>query len=191
MPASLASGLYLISAENVSGSNAPSSNYVQFSIGAAANPHPSFSLADVPSIVRNDSPQNAQGIITSTYTATFDVNATAGYAPLTFGLANATIPAFDVTPSFVAIYKNGVQDELSNYNLKLSYTAPVNNVNMSSDGSAFLVEPGQTAKIPVIYSFSVANPGANTYAVELEGVRSWSGLDSSMAGSATWRTGSI
>ena len=191
MPSGLASGLYLISAENVSGSSARFSNYLHFSIGAPVSQNPSFSLAGVPSIVKNISSQDAQGNITSTYTATFAVNATAGYAPLTYGLANATIPAFAVTPSFVAIYKNGTQDQLSNYNVSLSYSAPINNAAISSDGTAFLVSPGQTATIPVTYSFSIANPGANAYAVELEGIRSWASLDSSMAGSSTWRTASI
>jgi len=160
-----------------------------------------FSLSGTPSITKtavNDQYGNA----TDTYTATFNVTAQAIGTAVNLGLpASTTNPMFAASsPYYATIYVNGVpvtstSTLASLYTPVVAYSQPTN-TTLSSNGTSFQLGINQSATIPVTFSFIVGKPGANVYALQLNGI----GWNSSTGGNATstfmsgqtaWRTSSI
>ena len=135
-----------------------------------------FSLPNMPTITNQISvATSSAGNHIGTYTATFNVQATAVHTNATIGLPNSANPAVLPTYSFVSIFRNsaninGPQEQLSNYNPIVSYSQP-SSTTLSSDGTSFTFGPDQTITIPVTVSFSVSNPNANTYSVALRAMQ--------------------
>ena len=134
---------------------------------------------------------DTNGNSTTTYSGTFNLNVTAQGSDLTFGLVGTTTPSFGTTTSNVAIYKNGVSigSPAASYGLNVNYSAPTNATLVSG---GFTISRGNTVSIPVTYTFQVANPGTNTYALQLEGVNVVSSLGGQlvnfMQDLPSWRT---
>jgi hypothetical protein len=134
---------------------------------------------------------DTSGNSTTTYSGTFNLSVTAQGSDLTFGLVGTTTPSFGTTTSNVAIYKNGVSigSPAASYGLNVNYSAPTNATLVSG---GFTISRGNTVSIPVTYTFQVANPGTNTYALQLEGVNVVSSLGGQlvnfMQDLPSWRT---
>jgi len=155
-----------------------------------------FALSGTPSITKVVSNSDNAGNATDTYTATFNVTAQAIGTAVNLGLpASTTNPMFGTaSTSEVSVYLNGVPSTLSLYNPVVSYSQPTN-TTLSSNGTSFQLGINQSATIPVTYSFQVRNPGANVYAVQLNGIQ-WNSTagnatSSFMYGQTAWRTSSI
>jgi hypothetical protein len=156
----------------------------------AVNPNSFFTLASQPVITKENVTAGAAATTSMLYTATFNVNVDAVTGNLTLGLPGSTQPAFPINSNSVAIYKNGAEDSLSNYEVNVSYSQPSGSI-LSSDGESFSISQGQTVTVPVTYTFLVNGISANTYAVQLQGIYSSLGLINSMTNQPTWRTNSI
>jgi peptidoglycan hydrolase-like protein with peptidoglycan-binding domain len=151
-----------------------------------------FNLSGTPSITKVVSNSDNAGNATDTYTATFNVTVQAIGTTVTLGLPASTTPSFGTSSTnFVNIYQNGSPIGLTNFSPVVSYSQPTN-TSLSANGTSFQVGINQSVTIPVTYSFQVRNPGANVYAVQLNGINSApNGLTSFMNGLTTWRTSSI
>ena len=90
------------------------------------------------------------------------------------GMPNSAAAAFgssnNPNNAVFTVKKNGGPDNLSNYPYTVTYAAPAN-TTISADGTYFTVTANQTVTIPVTFSFSVGNPGSNTYGAQLIGVQ--------------------
>jgi len=162
---------------------------------------PLFTLAGTPSIAKTNITPGGSTVSTFQYTATFNVNVQAVGTDLDFGLPASTTAAFGssslINTGYLAqIYQNG-SASTSIQSLIPSYSQPTN-TTLSGDNSFFTLARNQTVTIPVTYSFTILNGGANTYAVQLQGInweRSNAGgsLQTSnfMANQPTWRTPAI
>jgi len=157
------------------GLSAQTSTTVQV-VAATTAVGPVFTINGQPSISKIVSSQDQNGNSTLTYTAGFNLQVQAVGEPVTLGLPNSPFPMVAPNLSFIAIYKNGTSDALSNYNPHVSYMPPSNvTLNSSSDyqSGSFTVGTNQTVTIPVTVSFVVTNPGTSVYGVKLMNV-GWS-----------------
>lgn len=156
---------------------------------------PLFTLSGTPTITKQVSNTDQNGNATTTYTATFNVNVQAVGASVNLGLPASTTAAFGTSSTSInlaQVYQNGAPT--TGFTVIGSYSQPTNTV-LSNDGSYFTVAQNQTVTIPVTYSFSVKNPGANVYGVQLQGVN-WftpnaAGPTTFMRNQPSWRTSSI
>ena len=156
----------------------------------ATNASVQVSVNGTPTITKNVITTGGGTTQVNQYLATFNVSVQASGAPVTLGLPNSSWPAFVATAAGIQVNKNGVADPLSNYNPVVSYSAP-SNATISSDGTSFTVGQNQTVTIPVTVAFTVTNPGANVYSVQLLGMGwSASGQSNQIAplGGSTWQT---
>ena len=154
-----------------------------------------FSLSGTPVITK--SANNGQnGAATNTYTATFNVAVQAVGTTVNLGLPGSTTPAFGTTTvGQLAIYLDGTSQAPTAFAPVVSFSQPTNTV-LTNGGATFQVGINQSVTIPVTYSFLVTNPGAHTYAVQLNGINwtsSATGLATSsfMNGQTLWRTSQI
>jgi archaellum component FlaG (FlaF/FlaG flagellin family) len=85
---------------------------------------------------------------------------------------------------------------LSNYDtnstVTASYSQPTN-TTVSTDGKSFTLAQNQNVTIPVTFTWLVKNPGANTYAAQMQGINyevsgSAKTTTTFMAGQTAWRT---
>lgn len=158
---------------------------------------PLFTLSGSPTISKTSTSDTA-GNVTSVYVATFNVNVLAVGTDIDFGLTGSSTAAFGTTTTgyhLAQIYKNGSAS--STGAVTANYSKPSNST-LSSDGTYFTVSRNQSVTIPVTYAFSILNPLANTYAVQLQGVQWYKGnsgsalqLTSFMANQPEWRTSAI
>lgn len=157
----------------------------------SVNPNSFFLLASQPTITEENMTAGGAATATTEYIATFNVTVNAVTGNLTLGLPGSTSPAFGDNPNLVAIYKNGVEDSLSNYQpVNVTYEIP-NGAILSPDGESFSISQGQSVTIPVTYTFLVNGTSANTYAVQIQGIQSSLGLINSMMNQTAWRTPSV
>ncbi len=135
------------------------------------------------------------------YTANFQVQVTAVGQSVALGLASASNGAAfgsSTTGSLIAqIYESGTP-VAGNSNgrvtsLVANYSQPTG-TSLTVDGNYFNLGINQSVTIPVTYSFIVTNPGANTYAVQMNSIN-WftsegNGTSSAsfMSGQPAWRT---
>ena len=158
---------------------------------------PVFSLAGTPTIAKTNITAGGATTTTFQYTATFNVNVNAVGEPVSLPLASVASGAFGTTSTASGIatpYINGVSTVTSG--VIASYTQPSNTV-LSANGTYFTVAQNQSVTVPVTYSFTVNSPGANTYAVQLNGIN-WfvpgvTGTTTAtfMANQSAWRTAAI
>lgn len=155
-----------------------------------------FSLSGTPTITKVVANQSTSGSATNTYSATFNVTVQAIGTAVNLGLPGSTTPAFGTTTvGQLAVYLNGTSQAPTAFAPVVSYSQPTNTV-LTNGGASFQVGINQSVTIPVTYSFLVTNPGANVYAVQLNGIN-WTstatGLATSsfMNGQTLWRTSSI
>ena len=156
-----------------------------------------FSLAGTPTIAKTNITAGGATTTTFQYTATFNVNVNAVGEPVSLPLASVASGAFGTTSTASGIatpYINGVSTVTSG--VIASYTQPSNTV-LSANGTYFTVAQNQSVTVPVTYSFTVNSPGANTYAVQLNGIN-WfvpgvTGTTTAtfMANQSAWRTAAI
>jgi len=163
----------------------------------------SFSLSGTPTITKVVASQDQSGNATDTYTATFNVVAQAVGTSVTFGLPGAAQPSFGTTSTGInlaQIYQNGAAISASSLpagntvgldgSIIASYSAPTN-TTISSNGLSFTLGINQSVTIPVTYSFSVKNPAANVFGVQIQGISTSAGTSTFMANQTQWRTSSI
>ena len=158
---------------------------------------PLFSLASAPTITKT-STSDSSGNVTAVYSATFNVNVTAVGTDVDFGLPASTTASFGTTTTgynLAQIYKNGAAT--STGAVTAAYSKPTI-ATLSADGSYFTLARNQTATIPVTYTFTILNPLAGSFAVQLQGVQWEKGSAGSaltqttfMSGAPEWRTNSI
>jgi len=171
---------------------------------------PLFTLVGAPVITKAVQSTDQSGNATTSYSATFNVQVTAVGKNINFGLAGSSTPMFSVAAAAngattsLAIYKNGSIDYtgtagLGNYNtnstVTASYSQPTN-TTISSDGTYFTLAQNQSVTIPVTFTWLVKNPGANTYAAQLQAINyeNQGAAESTatfMTGQTAWRTSSI
>ena len=183
----------LISAQNSQGESLTSGNVTGSAIANLATvvgTGPMFTLSGSPVITSQNITAGGATSTTYKYTATFNVNVTAVGSDLAFGLVGTSTQSFGTTTDRAEVYTNGSPDANTTAGMLVSYSQPSNTV-ISADGKAFTVSRGNTALIPVTYSFTVTNPGANTYAVQLQGINSSTGVTAFMLNQPAWRTTSI
>ena len=158
---------------------------------------PVFSLSGTPTIAKTNITAGGATTTTFQYTATFNVNVTAVGEAINLPLASLANGAFGTssTASGVAApYINGTASTTF-AGMIASYTQPSNTV-LGGNGTYFTVAQNQSVTVPVTYSFTVNNPGANTYAVQLNGIN-WAAVGTStvlqgfMANQTAWRTAAI
>jgi peptidoglycan hydrolase-like protein with peptidoglycan-binding domain len=150
-----------------------------------------FSLSGTPTITKVVSNSDTSGNATDTYTATFNVAVQAVGTSVNLGLPGSTTPAFSAsTIANLAIYVNGSSSAPTAFAPVVSYSQPTNTV-LSTNGTSFQVGINQSVTVPVTFSFLVRNPGANVYAVQLNGINSSVGASTFMNGQTLWRTSSI
>ncbi|MGC9605448.1 MAG: peptidoglycan-binding domain-containing protein [Minisyncoccia bacterium] len=153
---------------------------------------PLFQLSGTPTIVKSVLSSDQNGNATDSYTATFNVQVTSIGQNINFALpasttgamflvANAANNAYATTS--LSVYKNGSMDwagiggntnGLGNYwtngaSVVANYSQPTN-TTISSNGLYFTLAQNQTVTIPVTLTWLVKNPGANTYAAQLQGI---------------------
>jgi peptidoglycan hydrolase-like protein with peptidoglycan-binding domain len=158
---------------------------------------PLFSLASAPTITKTSTSDSA-GNVTAVYSATFNVNVTAVGTDVDFGLPASTTASFGTTTTgynLAQIYKNGAAT--STGAVTAAYSKPTI-ATLSADGSYFTLARNQTATVPVTYTFTILNPLAGSFAVQLQGVQWAKGSAGSaltqttfMSGAPEWRTNSI
>ncbi len=158
---------------------------------------PVFSLTGTPTITKINQTPGGSSTTTFVYTATFNVTVSAVGEAVSFPLASVASGAFGTSSTASGIatpYVNGVPTVMAG--VIAGYTQPSNTV-LSANGTYFTVAQNQSVTIPVTYSFSVNNPGANQYAVQLAGIN-WfvpgvtgTSTQSFMATQAAWRTAAI
>lgn len=163
---------------------------------------PLFTLVGAPTIT---SQSISDGVTAGTlvrYTATFNVNIQAIGTNVEIGLpATTTYSAFGTTTTgfnLAQIYQGGVAT--TSQAVTANFSQPVNTTLTSN---TFTVNRNQSVTVPVTYTFTILNGGANTYAVQMQGVN-WvgeNGTGSAVTTPATpttfmnaqpgWRTASI
>ncbi len=171
---------------------------------------PLFVLSGTPTITKSVLSTDQSGNATTSYSATFNVQVTAVGGSINFGLTGSSTPMFamaatgsDTTGTLattsVGVYQNGVLQSIKNFNTNSSVTASYSqptNTTISSDGTSFTLSQNQTVTIPVTFTWLVKNPGANTYAAQLQGINyelPSAALSQAtfMANQTAWRTSSI
>jgi hypothetical protein len=173
---------------NVSVSGSAKSNSI-----AVFGTGPVFSLASTPTIVKNNITPGGSSTTTFQYVATFNINAMSVGQNTIFGLPSG-VPSFGTSTASAIVYANGVPN--SSIPLVVSYSQPTN-TTISTDGNYFSLGQNQNVTIPVTYSFTVSNPGANTYAVQLQGITTFGSSNNAttttnfMTGQTQYRTTSI
>lgn len=185
-------GIYQVSVVDLGANGMVSSNSVNFTVTSnSPTAGPTFSLSGTPTISK---------VTTATgykYTATFNVNVTAVGESVNLALPNSTnmYPAFGNSvdaSNVVETYVNGIP--VITRLIVASYSQPTN-TTLSQDGTYFTVAQNQSVTIPVTYTFNVTNPGANAYALQLNGIYSFVGSApatmTSFTGQTAWRTPSI
>jgi peptidoglycan hydrolase-like protein with peptidoglycan-binding domain len=175
---------------------------------------PLFALSGTPTITKAVLSSDQNGNATTSYSAIYNVQVTAIGQNINLPLAASTTgAAFYLgaknawATTSLAVYKNGVLDYssaniangLSNYDtnstVTASYSQPTN-TTISSNGLYFTLAQNQTVTIPVTFTWLVKNPGANTFAAQLQGIN-WltNGLSPNsttfMANQTAWRSASI
>jgi len=192
------SGLVIYNSQD-SNVNAPGSAIANTQTVFGAGPV--FSLSGAPQIAKTNITAGGATTTTFQYTATFNVNVNAVGENVTFGLPGAvstTLPAFGsaTTASTSAeIYLNGSATTTA-ATIIGSYSQPS---NTTINGNYFTLSQNQSVTVPVTYSFIVNNPGANTYAVQLNGVNygiasngsATNQISNFMANQTAWRTSAI
>jgi hypothetical protein len=171
---------------------------------------PLFVLSGSPTITSKVISTDTSGNATSSYSAVFNVSVTAVGKDVNFGLAGSSTPMFSVAAptgnatTSLAVYKNGSIDYSSTLNLNglsnydtnstvtASYSQPTN-TTVSTDGKSFTLAQNQNVTIPVTFTWLVKNPGANTYAAQMQGINyevsgSAKTTTTFMAGQTAWRT---
>jgi len=158
---------------------------------------PLYTLVGTPTITKTLVSGGGATLSTFSYAATFNVNVLAVGKDVLIGLPASTTAAasasFGTTSTGLAVaqvYENSVASSTPiSGGLIAAYSQPVN-TTLSSN--TFTVSRNQSVTIPVTYSFTVVNPGAATYAVQLQGIySSGSTLTNFMANQPAWRTNSI
>lgn len=158
---------------------------------------PLFTLTSAPTIIRESVSGGGASLATFNYTATFNVNVLAVGQNVLIGLPASTTIAlgasFGTTSTGIQLAQVYENDTASTTpisgGLIASYSQPSNTTLTSN---TFQVSRNQNVTIPVKYSFSVINPGATKYAVQLQGIySSGSTLTNFMANQPSWRTPSI
>jgi len=158
---------------------------------------PVFSLSGAPTIAKTNITAGGATTTTFQYTATFNVNAQAIGENVTFGLPAATLGSFGTSSTvsnIASVYLNGSASTTA-ATVIASYSQPS---NTTVSGNFFTLAQNQSVTIPVTYSFTVNNPGANTYAVQLNGINWFTNSNGSgtstatfMANQTAWRTTAI
>jgi peptidoglycan hydrolase-like protein with peptidoglycan-binding domain len=164
---------------------------------------PVFALSNASPVTTktNISAGGSTGTTTFQYSTTFNVVATAIGENVVLGLPSA-LPAASFNAngtSTAVIYANGVSSTTASVgSVIVSYSQPT---NTTINNNFFTLAQNQSVTIPVTYSFTVNNPGANTYAVQLNGIvwyTSSNGTTGSgeatstfMSGQTQWRSTSI
>ena len=157
---------------------------------------PVFALSSTPTVTKSNITAGGATVTTYQYSATFPVTITAVGTDINIGLPASTTAAFGTTTTgfnLAQIYQNGAAT--SSQAVVAAYSQP-SGTTISSDNSYFTVARNQTVTVPVTYSFTVVNGGANTYAVQLQGVNwesSTGALQTAtfMRNQPAWRTTSI
>ncbi len=159
---------------------------------------PLFTLVGTPTITKTNI-SSGNGVDTLfQYAATFNVNIQAIGTNVLIGLPASSSSLFN--PSFgtsttganlVRIYQDGVASTtvLNTTPIIAAYAQPS---NTTLTNSTFTVARNQSVTVPVTYTFTITNPGAHTYAVQLEGIN-WNGsqLSNFMLDQPAWRTAQI
>ena len=124
---------------------------------------PLFSLANVPTIQKIDITPGGATTQTFQYTATFNVNVTAFGENVRMALpASQWPPAFETNSQTATMFVNGIAQDPAAFGVIVNYTMP-SNVLPLSGAVNFEIAQNQTVTIPVTYTWTVTNPGANTY----------------------------
>lgn len=168
---------------------------------------PLFALIGSPTITKTVLSSDTNGNATTSYSATFNVQVTAVGQNVNLGLtSSSTEAAFSITTTSgvsttsISIYKNGALDTFTNYTsnggaVTASYSQPTNST-LGASGNYFTLSQNQTVTVPVTFTWLVKNPGANTFAAQLQGIN-WADKNLVpnqtvfMANQPTWRTPSI
>ncbi|MCX6715765.1 MAG: peptidoglycan-binding domain-containing protein, partial [Candidatus Taylorbacteria bacterium] len=142
-----------------------------------------------PTITMSNITPGASTVSVFQYTAVFNVRLTATGGDVSIGLPASSQPAIGGPYSNdFQIYKNG-QPDTSTYNASVTYSQPSGTALLSN---AFIVSANQNQSItmPVMITFTINNPGANTYGVRLNQVNWFTsgGKSSTLLPSADWST---
>jgi Putative peptidoglycan binding domain len=157
-----------------------------------------FSLSGTPSITKNNITAGGATTTTYQYTATFNVVATAIGQNANLGLPGAASAAFGSSTTDINHAEVYVDGSASTTVAQVigSYSQPTNTA-LSANGQYFTLAQNQNVTIPVTYSFTINNPGAHTYAVQLQGI-TWENSGNTatttsnfMVNQPLWRTTSI
>ena len=138
---------------------------------------PEFGVSGNSSITKTDITAGGASVKTFQYTATFNISIVAIGESVNIGLPSSGFGAFgdaNTSPLNAEVLMNGVSHV--NTRIFASYSQPSNMV-LSSDGKYFTVAENQTVIIPVTYSFLVTDPGPNTYGLEVNGFKWFTGND--------------
>ena len=158
-----------------------------------------FSISGTPTITTTNLTAGNATLTTLKYTATFNVAVQAIGESVSLALpsdaANAAFGSPTTANAIAQVYEDGTAVDNSTVGgLVASYSQPTGATSLSSN--AFALGINQSLTIPVTYSFIVTNPGAHTYAVQLQGIK-WGTNGTAtttanfMAGQTTWRTTSM
>lgn len=153
---------------------------------------PLFTLVGSPSISKQVTNTDQNGNATSTYTATFNIQAQSVGTDVAYGLLSSSSPAFAIGNAVVYQTVAGVQSTttLASLGGSVTYNQPTN-TSLNNAGDTFTVARNSSVTIPVTYTFQVKNPGSNTYAVQLKQINvAPSGVVNFMNGQVAWRTAS-
>jgi hypothetical protein len=158
---------------------------------------PLFTLVGSPTISKSNITSGNATDTTFQYQATFNVNVQAIGTNVEIGLPGSTTASFGSSTTganLARIYQDGTATTTtSTTGIIANYSQPTNTTLTSN---TFTVSRNQSVSIPVTYSFVIVNPGAHTYAVQLEGIN-WVGENGSrgpttfMMDQPAWRTPSI
>lgn len=134
-----------------------------------SNAVPVVSLVGSPTITKSILSTDQSGNTVTLFNATFNVNVLAMYGDISLDLPSSTNSAFNTfMPDFFAIYKNGAVDT-TDYSLMVSYAQPTG-TTLSADGKSFKMTQNQSITIPVTYTWTVRNTGANVYGGQVNGM---------------------
>ncbi|MDB5239194.1 MAG: baaA1 [Candidatus Parcubacteria bacterium] len=158
---------------------------------------PLFTLVGTPTITKSNISSGNGTDTLFQYSATFNVNIQAIGTNVLIGLPASTTNAFSASfgtsttgANLARIYQDGVATSTnSSTAIIASYSQPSNTTLTSN---TFTVARNQSVTVPVTYTFTITNPGAHTYSVQLEGIN-WNGsnLSNFMVDQPAWRTSSI
>jgi hypothetical protein len=152
---------------------------------------PLFTLSGTPTITKTNITAGGATTTTFQYTASYNVQVQAVGTDVLLDLPGTTYPAF--SGALANVYTNGIStNTVTAASGIASYSQPT---NTAISGNTFTVSRNSVVTIPVTYSFTVAAPGANTYAVQLQGINWKTNTSTStatfMAGQTAWRTSAI